>query len=145
MTFRFDDKNLTLNQYFTRKTNLLHDAEIIDENIIIRYLWEDLESQLILVISMRKNDDIIENFDRRVRNNERVARKVYELIKKINVFINRDLQSQNRFTSQNYNVSRQTLFVSFIARIERLINNYQKTTNQTTMSTIAAVSKNSQS
>ena len=100
---------------------------------------------MILVTSMRKNDDIIENFDRRVRNNERVARKVYELIKKINVFINRDLQSQNRFTSQNYNVSRQTSFVSFVARIERLVNNYQKTTNQTTMSTIVAMSKSSQS
>ena len=44
MTFRFDDKNLTFNQYLTRKTNLLHDAEIIDENIIVRYLWEDFES-----------------------------------------------------------------------------------------------------
>ena len=129
MTFRFNDKNLTFNQYFTRKINLLHETKIIDENIIVRYLWEDLESQLILVISMRKNDNIIENFDRRVRNNERVARKVYELIKKINVFINRDLRSQNRFTSQNYNVLRQTSFISFVARIERLINNYQKTTN----------------
>ena len=98
MTFRFDDKNLTLNQYFTRKINLLHNAKIIDENIIVRYLWKDFESQLILVTSMRENDDIIENFDRRVRNNERVARKVYELIKKINIFINRDLQFQNRFT-----------------------------------------------
>ena len=145
MTFRFDDKNLTLSQYLTRKINLLHDAKIIDENIIVRYLWEDLESQLILVISMRKNDNIIENFDRRVRNNERVARKVYELIKKINVSINRDLQSQNRSTSQNYNVSRQTSFVSFVARIERLVNNYQKTINQTTMSTIATILRSNQS
>ena len=104
MTFRFDDKNLALSQYLTRKINLLYDEKIIDENIIIRYLWKDLESQLILIISMRENDDIIENFDRRVRNNERVARKIYELIKKINIFINRDLQFQNRFTSQNYNV-----------------------------------------
>ena len=145
MTFRFDDKNLTLNQYLTRKINLLHDAKIIDENIIVRYLWEDLESQLILIISIRENDDIIENFDRRVRNNERVARKIYELIKKINIFINRDLQSQNRFTSQNYNVSRQTSFVSFVARIERLVNNYQKIINQTTMSTIATMFKDDQS
>ena len=44
MTFRFDDKNLTLSQYLTRKINLLHDAKIIDENIIVRYLWKDLES-----------------------------------------------------------------------------------------------------
>ena len=145
MSFRFDDKNLTLSQYLTRKTNLLHDAKIIDENIIVRYLWKDFEAQLILVISMRKNDDIIENFDRRVRNNERVVRKVYELIKKINIFINRDLQSQNRFTSQNYNVSRQTSFVSSVARIERLINNYQKTINQTTMSTIATILRSNQS
>ena len=145
MTFRFDDKNLTFSQYLTRKTNLLHDAKIIDENIIIRYLWEDLESQLILVISMRENDDIIENFDRRVRNNERVARKVYELIKKINVSINRDLQSQNRFTHQNYNVSRQTSFISSVARIERLVNNYQKTINQATISTITTMFKSDQS
>ena len=124
MTFRFDDKNLTLNQYFTRKTNLLHNAKIIDENIITRYLWKDLESQLILIIFIRENDNIIENFDRRVRNNERVARKIYELIKKINALINRDLQSQNRFTSQNYNVSKQTSFISFVTRIERLVNNY---------------------
>ena len=94
---------------------------------------------------MRENDDIIENFDRRVRNNERVARRVYELIRKINASINRDLQSQNRFTSQNYNVSRQTSFVSFVARIERLVNNYQKTINQTTMSTIATIFRDDQS
>ena len=37
MIFRFNNKKQSFNQYFIRKINLLHDIEINDENIIMKY------------------------------------------------------------------------------------------------------------
>ena len=37
MRFRFD-KNTTFNQYFSRKINLLRNAKIVDETLIVHYL-----------------------------------------------------------------------------------------------------------
>lgn len=82
MTFRFDDKKQTLSQYLTRKINLLHDVNVQDENTIVRHLWDDLKAQLALTTSMREDDDTIEAFNKRVRNNEQAARKVWNLSKK---------------------------------------------------------------
>ncbi len=91
MTFRFEDKEQTLSQYLTRKINLLHDAKVQDEDIIVRHLWNGLEAQLALTTSLREDDDTIETFNRRVRNNEQAARKVWDLNKKLT----------NRFQTQS--------------------------------------------
>ena len=79
--FRFDDF-LTLNQYFFRKTNLLHDAEIIEKNIMMQYLWNELKSQLAAIISRKKNDDFLKDFEKRVRQNETIVRRIHEFNRK---------------------------------------------------------------
>jgi hypothetical protein len=76
ITFRFEDKKQTLSQYLTRKINLLHDAKVQDKNIIVRHLWNGLETQLALTTSLREDDNTIEAFNRRVRNNEQATRKI---------------------------------------------------------------------
>lgn len=77
LKFRFD-KNLILSQYLSRKTNLLHDAEIHDEETMICYLWESLEVNLTLTTLIRKDDDTLKSFDRRVRRNEETTRRVHK-------------------------------------------------------------------
>jgi hypothetical protein len=82
LIFRFQEF-LILNQYRFRKINFLHDAENRDENIMIDYLWKKLKLNLIFVISMKKDEDILKNFERRVRINEIIACRVHDLINKI--------------------------------------------------------------
>ena len=137
MIFRFDDKKQSLNQYLTRKTNLLHDAEVSDKNIIMRHLWDGLKAQLTFVTSLREDEDITEAFDRRVRNNEQAARRIWKLQKRMtrsdqSTFLtnnNRGLTQSNRNTAP---------FVLSIARVDRLINNYQRTINKPTIPAIIA-------
>ena len=81
MRFRFDDSSMTLSQYLTRKTNHLHDAGVMDEDMIVRYLWQGLDANLALATPMRESGDTIESFNRRVRNNEAAAKRVHELNK----------------------------------------------------------------
>ena len=81
MKFRFDDSSITLSQYLTRKTNHLHDAGIMDEDMIVRYLWQGLDANLALATPMREEGDTIESFNRRVRNNEAAAKRVHEINK----------------------------------------------------------------
>ena len=81
MKFRFDDSSVTLGQYLTRKTNLLHDAGISGEEMMVRYLWQGLDANLALATPMREEGDSIEKINRRVRNNEAAAKRVYDLSK----------------------------------------------------------------
>jgi hypothetical protein len=77
MIFEFDDE-IFLSQYLSRKINLLHDASIHDEEIMISYLWEDLNVNLTLAILLREDDDTLESFERRVRLNKSATRRVHE-------------------------------------------------------------------
>ena len=79
--YRFDEF-LIFNQYFSRKINLLYNAEITKKNIMIQYLWNKLEFHLQTTISRKKNDDILKNFEKRVRQNETTVRKIHEFYKK---------------------------------------------------------------
>ena len=69
LKFRFDEQFI-LSEYFFKKTNHLQNARIIDENTMIRYLWNELNAQLILIIPFRKNENILKNFEKRIRMNE---------------------------------------------------------------------------
>lgn len=71
-------EDLTLSQYISRKTNLLHDAGIFSENVMVRHLWERLDAQLTLATPMKQNDDTLKRFGKRVRQNEQAAKKVYD-------------------------------------------------------------------
>jgi hypothetical protein len=75
--FEFDE-DLTLSQYLSRKINLLHDAEIHDEEIMISRLWEELDVNLTLATSVRDDEDTLESFERRVRENEATVRRIHE-------------------------------------------------------------------
>ena len=88
MIFKFDEF-LTLNQYFFRKINFLHDAAIADESLMINYFWKKLNVKLTLATSIRQNDNILKSFDRRMRQNETVAKKVWKL------------EKQNRYAKKN--------------------------------------------
>lgn len=81
MFFKFDDK-LIFNQYLFKKINLLHDVKIANENIMINYFWNGLNVKLTLTISLKKDEDTFENFDRHVRQNETTAKKIHDLKKK---------------------------------------------------------------
>jgi len=83
ITFRFEDKKQILNQYFIRKINLLYNIKMQDKNIIVCYLWNNLKAQLILITSLREDNNIIEIFNQRVRNNEQAIRKNQNLNKKL--------------------------------------------------------------
>jgi hypothetical protein len=78
LVFRFDG-SLTVSQYLSRKTNLLHDAGIRDEDTMVGYLWEGLEPNLALATPMREDGDTLESFGRRVRMNEVAARRLHDL------------------------------------------------------------------
>ena len=117
--FRFDD-SLTFNQYFSRKTNLLHDAEITKKNMMIQYLWNELEFQLQTTISRKKNNDFLKNFEKRVRQNETVARRVHEFNKQ-NRYRNRYEKSFSR------NEKSKSLSVERIDKfLKKLIKNKKK-------------------
>ena len=45
MFFHFD-KNITFNQYFLRKINLLRDANIINETLLIHYFWKKIKRSI---------------------------------------------------------------------------------------------------
>jgi hypothetical protein len=77
LIFRFED-DLTLSQYLSRKTNLLHDAGIHDEDVMVSYLWEGLEPKLALATTIRDDGETLEGFGRRVRRNEEAARRVHD-------------------------------------------------------------------
>ncbi len=47
-----------------------------NENIIVRHFWNNLEAQLTLATSLREDNNTTKTFNRRVRNNEQVARKI---------------------------------------------------------------------
>ena len=81
MKFCFDE-SLILSQYLSRKINLLHDVEIISENLMIQYLYNDLNHNLMLITFMKENDDILKNFERRVRQNEQTTKCIYETFRK---------------------------------------------------------------
>ena len=127
MLFRFD-RNLIFNQYFSRKINLLRDAEMTNETLLIHYLWEKLNAQLTFVISIRKNNDIVDNFNKKTKINEIVVKKIHDLNKKFNItirFYQKNIQNQN----QSRQRSNQFFFTT--NRIQRLIDNYQKTSTTT--------------
>lgn len=138
MIFRFDDKEQNLNQYLIRKINLLHDASMLNENIIMRHLWEGLEIQLTLVTSLREDEDITKAFEKRIRNNEQIAQRVWKFNKKIIVrFAIQIIDAHVQSTQYNRDI---IFFVSSIARIDRLINNYQKAINQIVVSIVIVTS-----
>ena len=87
MIFKFDEF-LTLNQYFFRKTNFLHDAIIANEILMMNYFWKNLDAKLILATSIRQNDNILESFDRKMRQNEIVAKRIWKF------------EKQNRFAKK---------------------------------------------
>ena len=108
MKFNFDNEKIfTLNQYFFRKINHLRDVDIQNEILLISYLWKKLNVQLILIIFFRENYDIVKNFDRRIKQNEIVVKKIHQKIARIIRFaINRSIDNKFRvqiiYQSQNY-------------------------------------------
>ena len=96
----------------------------------MRHLWNELKAQLILVTSFRENENITEIFERRIRNNEQVARRVWNLQKKMNR-TEQQTQTINNRDQIHQNINRSIMFFIFTAtRVERLINNYQRTINK---------------
>ena len=75
------DELFNLSIYLFRKINLLYDEEQIDELQMIHHLWNDLKPQLALVIFIRQNEDTLKSFDRRIRVNEKIARKIHNQMK----------------------------------------------------------------
>lgn len=69
MKFRFDEL-LIFNQYLFRKINLLYDARIINKDMMIQYFYDKLNFNFMLTISLRKNDDILKNFEKQICQNE---------------------------------------------------------------------------
>ncbi len=146
LIFRFQE-SLILSQYLSRKINFLHDAEIRDEDIMINYLWKELKSNLAFVISMRKDEDILKNFERRIRMNEIAAFKIHDLINKIKSRKKFDIvksrksrfddrqkfeyQNDNRIEYQSDN--RSAIFAErakkFIKKLFTIINNPFQNTN----------------
>ena len=116
MLFRFD-KNTTFSQYFSRKINLLRNADVNDETLIVHYLWKNLNAQLALTTSIRKNNDTVNNFSRKIKANEIAVKKINDLVKKFRF----------QFSINQFNV--QFKFVSSASRVQRLLNNYQKVTS----------------
>ncbi len=82
--FYFDEQ-LILSQYFSKKTNLLHNAKFKNEYIMIDYLLENINTILFFFIFMRKNDDFLNNFNRRVKMNKITTKKIHELFNKTRI------------------------------------------------------------
>ena len=82
LKFRFDE-NLTFNQYLFRKTNLLHDDDIFEKHIMIQFIWNELDVHLVMTISIKKSENTLKNFEKRIRKNYQTTKKIYDLNKKI--------------------------------------------------------------
>ena len=77
LKFRFDQTNaLSLNQYFTKKVNLLEDAGITDQVNVVRHLHAGLDAQLALVTRFERETTVAE-FIRSCRFHEPAARRVW--------------------------------------------------------------------
>ena len=79
--FTFDDF-LFFSQYIIRKINYLQNVGIINEDMMIQYFWNGLDSQLILATQLRENGNSLENFEKRIRQNESTVKKIYDFNKK---------------------------------------------------------------
>jgi hypothetical protein len=116
------DESLTINQYFSRKTNFLHDVEIRNENTMIEYFWENLESNLILTTFMRENENTLKSFERKVRMNEIATKRLHNLFNKTLI---REFDAQksrkSRFNDQKLRYQNNKKSSISAEKIERLI------------------------
>jgi hypothetical protein len=119
--FRFDE-SLTINQYFSRKTNLLHDVEIRNENTMIKYFWKNLESNLILTTFMRENENTLKSFERKIKMNEIATKRLHDLFNKTRI---REVDAQksrkSRFNDQKFRYQNNKKSSISTEKIERLI------------------------
>ena len=81
LKFRFDE-NLIFNQYLFRKTNLLHDDDIFEEHIMIQFIWNGLDVYLAMTTPVKKSEDTLKNFKKRIRKNYQTTKKIHDLNKK---------------------------------------------------------------
>jgi hypothetical protein len=121
LIFRFDE-SLTISQYFSRKTNFLHDVEIRDENTMIEYFWKNLKSNLILTTFMRENEDTLKSFERKIRMNEIAMKRLHDLFNKTRI---REFDVQksrkSRFNDQKLRYQNNKKSSISAEKIERLI------------------------
>jgi hypothetical protein len=121
LIFRFDE-SLTINQYFSRKTNLLHDVEIKDENTMIEYFWENLESNLILTTFMRENEDTLKSFERKIKINEIATKRLHDLFNKTRIReFNAQKSKKSHFNDQKLRYQNNKKSSISAEKIEKLI------------------------
>jgi hypothetical protein len=121
LIFRFDE-SLTINQYFSKKTNFLHDVEIKNENTMIEYFWKNLESNLILTTFMRENEDTLKSFERKIKMNEIATKRFHDFFNKTRT---RELDAQksrkSRFNDQKFKYQNNKKSSISTKKIEKLI------------------------
>ena len=119
LNFRFDE-SFTISQYLSRKINLLHDVEISDQDTMIRYLWNNLNVRLVLVIAFKNDDEILKSFKHRVKQNKSAARKIHELKKKSRFYKTSDQRKRTYERKSRYASN------LFLKRIEKLLSKLEK-------------------
>jgi uncharacterized short protein YbdD (DUF466 family) len=136
LIFRFDE-SLTISQYFSRKTNLLHDVEIKDENTMIEYFWESLESNLILTTFMRENENTLKSFERKIKMNEIATKKFHDLFNKTRTReFNAQKSRKSRFNDQKFKYQNKKSSIS-AKKIEKLIKKLFNIINATLKSKLS--------
>ena len=117
--FRFD-KKFIFDQYLTRKINCFKNVEINNEILLIFYLWKNFDVQLTLTIFFKKNLNTIDNFNRKMKNNENAIKKIHEFNKKSTI---------RSTTSSIRDIANKSIYVFIANRVQRFFNNFQKTTS----------------
>ena len=84
-----------------------------------------MNAQLVLIISIRKNNDTVNSFNKKIKTNEIVVKKINDLVKKFRFQFS--IFQFNIATINQLNI--QFKFVLLTNRIQRLFNNYQKITS----------------
>ena len=110
LKFQFDE-NLIFNQYLFRKINLLHDNDIFEKHTMIQFIWNEFDVHLNITISVKKNENTLKNFEKRIRKNYQTTKKIHNLNKKI----------QNRISYRFDRNSNKTLKILIRQIMNRLV------------------------
>ena len=82
LKFSFDQEGvLDLRTYMTKKVNLLEEAEIYDEDQIVRQVWRDLDPAITATVTIKTHGNRLDDFMRKLYQHEFAAKRWHDQLR----------------------------------------------------------------
>lgn len=90
---------------------------------MMRYLWKELKVNLVLITSLQESNNTFKNFNRRVRNNEIIIKKVHELKRRQNkLYVFKFISFAEKMNHLLNNINEKKVITLIIILIKRSLN-----------------------